>query len=244
MNGLSNKEAAHGLRCAPPVRPHAVITTKGADMTRIYCTFGLFFTVFFAQVCLADLYQYTDNEGVVHFTDDPGKLPAKFRKSKRAEPNASLSSKESNMLNHIMQLDKIRDYPVKEMKELKRNLNNLGEGYKEKYDDPEQRRDARLATPESALNLFRSALKSGNITDIKASVTSHYWDSFGEGFHLLSKKQLTEMESIISKRKINKREQNEHSAVFELLENDDGKEVEVGTIKMINLFGNWKVHKL
>jgi hypothetical protein len=213
-------------------------------MARNSCIWSIFFSLLFAQVCLADLYQYTDNEGVVHFTDDPRKVPAKFRKNERAEPDASLSPKESNMLNHMMQLDKTRDVPVKDMNEFKKSLNNLGEGYKEKYDDPEQRRDARLSTPESALNLFRSALKSGNISDIKASVTSHYWDGFGDGFQRMNRKQLSEFENIISKRKINKREQNELYAVFELLEKDNGKEVEVGTIKMMNLFGNWKVHQL
>jgi hypothetical protein len=58
---------------------------------------SLFFSLVIAQVCLADLYQYTDNEGVVHFTDDPRKVPAKFRKNERADPDASLSPKESNM---------------------------------------------------------------------------------------------------------------------------------------------------
>ena len=212
-------------------------------MMKTSCLLAIFFLLILAQECLADIYQYTDNEGVVHFTDDPQNIPAKFRGKTKKETETPLTTKETNMLEQMMQMEKTKDVPVKNSKEFKKNLNDFAEGYKEKYDDPDQIKDSRLSTPDSALSLFRSALRTGNLQEFKASVTSRFWQSFeGESNPQLIKKFMLKMEKHLASQIISKGEQDEHRTVFELKEKNNGPIV--GTIELINLFGNWKVHWL
>ena len=110
-------------------------------MMKTSCLLAIFFLLILAQECLADIYQYTDNEGVVHFTDDPQNIPAKFRGKTKKETETPLTTKETNMLEQMMQMEKTKDVPVKNSKEFKKNLNDFAEGYKEKYDDPDQIKD-------------------------------------------------------------------------------------------------------
>ncbi len=212
-------------------------------MTKINCFLAIFFSLILAQGCLADIYQYTDNEGVIHFTDDPQNIPAKLRGKTKKETEAPLTTRETNMLEHMMQTDKTKDIPVQNSAEFKKNLNDFGDLYKEKHDDPDQTKDARLSTPESALNLFRSALRTGNLQDFKASVTSRFLRGLESENNTPSiKKFMLELERRIASRTVSKGEQDEHSAVFELKEKNNGPIV--GTIELINLFGNWKIHRL
>jgi Domain of unknown function (DUF4124) len=219
------------------------VLTGEKKMTHTNCLLAIFFSLILAQVCLADIYQYTDNEGVVHFTDDPQNIPAKLRGKTKKETEAPLTTKDTNMLEHMMQIDKTKDIPVKNSKEFKNNLNDFSEGYKEKYDDPDQTKDSRLSTPDSALSLFHSALRTGDLKELRASVTSRFWQGFeGESNPQLIKKFMFEMERRLASHIVSKGEQNEHRAVFELKEKSNGPIV--GTIELINLFGNWKIHRL
>lgn len=219
------------------------ITIKdGNKMAKTCFLFAVFFTFILAQVCLADMYQYVDKQGVVHFTDDPQKIPARLRGQSRKNAESSLSTKESNMAEHLMQLDKTTDFPVGNMTEFKKNVDDFADGYKDKYDDPDQAKDARLSTPDGALNLFRSALRTGNVRDFKASVSTHYWQTFKSMDDPSLKKLLHEMDKHITGRIISKGEHDEHFARYEFIEKGDG--AIGGTIELINLFGNWKVHSL
>ena len=66
-------------------------------MTKAIYLLAIFFSLFLAQLCLAEMYQYTNNEGVVCFTDNPQKVPAKFIGKSKNETPSSLSTNESNM---------------------------------------------------------------------------------------------------------------------------------------------------
>lgn len=202
------------------------------EMTKTYL-FAIFFSLFLAQLCLAEMYQYTDNEGVVHFTDNPQKVPVKLLEKSKKEIPSSLSTNKSYLTEHKPQ----------------KNRDDFAHGYQEKYGDPEQTkyddpketRDSRLSTPEGALDLFLSALRIGNLIDCKASVTGWFWHWYSASSEQAIKKDLLQMEKNISGRIIAKSEQNEHRAVFQTKRNNSPI---VGTIELINRFGNWKVNRL
>ncbi|WP_136524548.1 DUF4124 domain-containing protein [Geomonas ferrireducens] len=211
-------------------------------MSRAKCLLGIVLWLLGTQMCFAELYQYTDNNGVIHFTDDPAKVPARHRDVKQNEPSLSLSDK--NMVKHLMEKDGTKDAPVKNITEFKKTLKDFSSSYKEKYDDPDQKPDSRLSTPEGTLRLFLSGLRQRNLNDIRASITSRLWNSSGNLFNKLSAKQFSDFEKLISKRKMEKKEQTEHYVIFALIDTLNGQEVEVGTVEIINLFGNWKVNRL
>lgn len=196
-----------------------------------------------AHVCFAELYEYTDADGVIHFTDDPSKVPTKMRERCKKPSEPSLTPKESNMLKALMQLDRIKDHDVsvKNMGELKKNLNDFAEYSKNELGDPGEPRDPRLATPEGALNVFKSGLINCNLNDIKASVIGKYWNN-GDDFRKLTKSQLRQMATLISDKVVTKiRDSN--FATIEFVATKNGKESSYGEIELINFYGNWKIEK-
>jgi hypothetical protein len=48
------------------------------------CALSLLPGAFFPGSSLADIYRWEDDQGVIHFTDDPGEIPAKYRSRGKA----------------------------------------------------------------------------------------------------------------------------------------------------------------
>jgi hypothetical protein len=88
--------------------------------------------------CFADLFEYTDNDGVVHFTDDPSKVPASIRNSNKAKKTPSLNSEESRTVDVMMKLDNKRgqDISVKDLPTFKKDVKQFGEAFKDELGDP------------------------------------------------------------------------------------------------------------
>jgi hypothetical protein len=139
-----------------------------------------------------------------------------------------------------MQMDKSHDVAVDNLPQVKKSLNKYSDDFREKYDDLEQTPDSRLSTPEGALRLFMDAMKAGNLADIKSSVTSRLWSQL---FSQLNSAQVIELSRVFAEHTVVKGRQAENAAEFELKEKSGGQYI-VGTIKVINLFGNWKVHQM
>lgn len=118
---------------------------------------------------------------------------------------------------------------------------NMDSGYQGKYDDSNKTKDSRLSTPESSLDLFLSALRTGNLKDCKVSVTGYFWDRYSASSEQAIKKDLLMLDKSIRGRIISKSEQDEHRAVFRTKRNNNPI---VGTIELVNHFGNWKVNRL
>ena len=192
-----------------------------------------------AKPSAAELYQYTDTEGSLPFTDNPQRVPPQAREKGRHQ-ESFLTEKESKTLKHLMHLDQSNDVAVDNLPQVKKSLNKYADDFKEKYDDIEQTPDSRLSTPEGALRLFIGAMKAGNLADIKASVTSRFWNGL---FSQLNSAQVIELSRFFTEHTVVKGRQEGNAAEFDLKEKS-GKQYIVGTIKVINLFGNWKIHQM
>ena len=144
------------------------------------------------------------------------------------------------MLEHIIRMDEAHDVPIANLPQVKKSLNKYADDFKGKYDDPEQALDPRLSTPEGALQLFTGAMKAGNLAELKASVTSRLWLSL---LSQLNSAQAIELSRVFVEHTVVKGRQLERAAEFEV-KNKSGKQYIVGTIEVINLFGNWKVHEM
>lgn len=188
--------------------------------------------------CYAEIYEYTDSNNVIHFTDDASKIPKKWREKSIKSTKPSLTAKESKTLDALIEIENDHDVPAKNLSEFKKNLNNFADGFKEELGDPAEPLDSRLSTPEGALNLFRTGLKTGDMNAVKASVTGKYWTRV-EGLNGLSKANLIQMEKLISDRSITKKQLNKKYTVFELKENTSI----IGTVELINVYGNWKIEQ-
>jgi hypothetical protein len=155
----------------------------------------------------AGIYEYTDVDGVIHFTDDPSNIPKNIRSTIITSVEPSPSSIEAKPVP-----DKYEKF------------------FKSKFSDLEEPKDPRLSTPEGAIMLFKHGLISGNLDDIKASVTIDYW-KLVDGFKGISKEQLKK-ESAWIPDKYSLKKVNSYYAIVEFKE---------GLIKMVNLYGNWKL---
>lgn len=208
-------------------------------LTVAFTVVAIALSVLAAKPSVADLYQYTDSEGVLHFTDDP-KFPSLAREKGRHTEEPSLTNKELKTLEHIMDMDKSHDVAIDNLPKVKKSLNKYADDFREKYDDLEQTPDNRLSTPEGALRLFIAALKTGNLADIKASVTSRLWRGL---FSQLNSAQLIELSRVFKEHTVVKGRQTEKAAEFDLKQTS-GRHYIDGTIEIINLFGNWKIHQI
>jgi hypothetical protein len=199
--------------------------------------FGL--VIVTAPLCFADIYEYTDENGVVHFTDDPSKIPVKIRRKIKAK-ESSLTTEESKIVNTLIKLDKnkTQDVPVNDLPAFKKNVKQFGEAFKDELGDPAEPKDSRLSNPEGAWNLFSEGLRNGNLSYIKSSLTGKQWNN--SGYQELNKSQMAEFGKEVSKITITKKMQNENMAVFDSKNNKTGVN---GTIKFINFYGNWKIYQ-
>jgi hypothetical protein len=215
------------------------LAVKGVFMK--ICIASLVLLIGTLHICVADTFEYTDSEGVIHFTDDPSKVPAAIRNSKTANKTPSLTTEESKTLDVMMKLDKIheQDVPVKVLPDFKRNVKQFGEAFKDELGDPAEPKDSRLSTPEGTWNLFREGLKRGNLSYIKLALIGKGWDN-GAGYNEMTSAQLYEFYKFTSEITIIRKEQNENAATLHVKNNKTGVN---NTIDFINFYGNWKMCK-
>jgi hypothetical protein len=80
--------------------------------------------------------------------------------------------------------------------------------------------------------------------DLKACVTNSYWEKMEPEFAAMGKQKMAEIEKdIFSHSEINKIEQDETYAKFELMKPEGDKKMSY-PISVENAFGNWKVSNL
>lgn len=190
--------------------------------------------------CFADVFEYTDRDGVVHFTDDPSKVPKLIRNSNKVKKTPSLTSEETRTVDVMMKLDnqQNQDIPVKDLPTFKKNVKQFGEAFKDELGDPAEPKDSRLSSPEGAWNLFLEGLRKGNLGYIKSSLIGKRWES-GE-YSGLSKDQMAAFGKELSSVTIIDKKQDENTAVF----NIRSKRTNLNdTIWFINFYGNWKIYK-
>lgn len=191
-----------------------------------------------ASVSYAEIYEYTDRDGVVHFTDDPSKVPASKRKSRNTP---SLTSSEAKTVEAIMKLENKRgqDVSVNDMPTFKKNVKQFGESFKDELGDPAEPKNARLSTPEGAWNLFIEGLKSGNLNYIKSSLIGKQWEN--GGYRELNKPQLAELGRELLNLTITDKKQDGTSAIFNVKNSKTGLDY---TIRFIRFYDNWKIYEL
>ena len=194
-----------------------------------------------AQSCFAEVFEYTDKNGVIHFTDDPSNVPKEIRLKKTG--TSSMSTEESQNLNAIMKASGINDFPLKsnsdyyKFKEFIRNASK-NENFKNEFGDPDESIDPRLSTPEGALNLLMHGFKTGNLEDIKASLIGKLWREYSEAYKSLTKEQLKLFYDAMANFVVTRKEQRENFAVIYIKVR--GLE---SPFEFINFFGkNWKIY--
>lgn len=204
------------------------------------CIASLVIFIGMSHISFADTFEYTDRDGVIHFTDDPLKVPAAIRNSKKTNKTPSLTPEESKTVDVIMKLDNKggQDVPVKDLPEFKKNLKKFGEGFKNELGDPAEPIDSRLSTPEKTLTLFKQGLKSGNLSYIQLSLIGNEWDN--GPYKQLNNVQMHEFYELVSNLTIIRKEQNENSAILYVKNKKTGDD---DTIRFINFYGNWKIYK-
>ena len=190
----------------------------------------------------AELYQYTDNQGIIHFTDDPQKVPKSIRKKSMREGAPSLSPQDKKMIDGLMKRGNIeRDLQFSNSKELNDTTTILRESVRKELVDPEDLNkplDPRLSTPENAINLYRKALRTGNMRDLKACVTNSYWETMSPEFAAMGKQKMAQIEHEIAT--IEKIEQDNTYAKFEVIRLEEGNKMSY-PVSLENAFGNWKI---
>lgn len=197
------------------------------------------------HVVYAEIYQYTDNQGIIHFTDNPQNIPESIRnKSKREEPS-SLSSQDKKIINELMKRGAVeRDLQFAGPEEVKKGVTFFRESLREELVDPEELDkplDPRLVSPDGAISLFRAALRSGNVRDLKACVTNSFWKTNATEYVAMGKQKMAEMEKeVFSRAEIKMVEQNDTEAKYDLVRPEGGKRMSY-PIRVINVFGNWKI---
>jgi hypothetical protein len=206
---------------------------------KVYLVF-LMLLMFIPFNCFADLFEYTDNDGVVHFTDDPSKVPTAIRNSNKAKKTPSLTSEESRTVDVMMKLDNKQgqDIPVKDLPTFKKNVKKFGEAFKDELGDPAEPKDSRLTSPEGAWNLFLEGLRKGNLTDIKSSLIGKRWEN--GGYSELNKEQMAAFGKELLKLKVIDKKQDENSAVFNVRSSKTGIN---DTIRFIKFYDNWKIYE-
>lgn len=216
-----------------------------------YCLIG--FCLFFVMVAdvrrvNAEIYQYTDNQGIIHFTDNPQNIPASIRSKSMREVPSSLSSQDNKIIGELMKRGHIeRDLQFSNPKEMKEGVNFLRESVRKELVDPEELDkplDPRLSSPEGAIDLYRAALRAGNMRDLKACLTNSYWENMKPEFIAMGKQKMAEIEKdIFSHAVIKKIKQDDTHAKFEILKLEGSKKMSY-PILIENAFGNWKIDNL
>lgn len=189
------------------------------------------FQTFSAFNCFADIYEYTDNNGTLHFTDDVSNVPINFRNKAKKASDSSLTNKESKMLDAMNGGNGLDD-EVKDIKQFKRNLNSYADYAGSELGNPGDPVDPRLSTPEGALKLFKHGLETGNLEEIKAAVTPEYFASM-DRFESFTKAQLKSLSSSVPENTVTKIN-NSKSATIEFR----GFKVQV-----VRPFDNWRLVK-
>lgn len=199
------------------------------------------FVIAASSICLAEVYEYTDSHGVVHFTDDISKVPKKERTSRIKSGTPSLTSSEAKTVEAMMLLEQTRgqDIPVQDMPDFKKKVNQFRELLKEEVGDPAEPKNSRLSTPEGALNLLLEGLRNGDFALIKSSFVGTQWEK--RGYTQLTKPQLAELGRHLSSLAILDKRMDEHSAVFSVRNNKKGVDY---NIRFIKLFDNWKISEI
>jgi hypothetical protein len=183
--------------------------------------------------CFAEIYEYTDSNGTIHFTDDLSKVPNSLRKTAKKASESSLTVKESRMLD-VFNNGKRFDEDVKNLDQLKKNLNAYADYSQSELGSPDDPVDPRLSTPEGALRLFKQGLETGNIEEIKAAVIPKYFESM-DGFKTFTKQQLKSLSTAVPEKFITKMFIENKSATIEFR----GFKVQV-----VKPFDNWRLVRL
>ncbi len=187
--------------------------------------------IFCAANCFAEIYEYTDNNGTLHFTDDVSKIPKNIREKARKASGSSLTTKEYKMLE-VLNSGKSFDEEVKDLKQFKKGLNAYADYAGSEIGNPGDPLDPRLSTPEGALKLFKHGLETGNLDEIKAAVTPEYFQSM-DRFESFTKAQLKSLSSAVPEKFVTKFF-NTKSATIEFV----GFKVQV-----VKPFDNWRLVK-
>lgn len=179
--------------------------------------------------CFAEIYEYTDNNGTIHFTDDVAKIPKNMREKAQKASGSSLTTKEHKMLE-VLNNGKGFDEEVKDLKQFKKNLNSYADYAGSEIGNPGDPLDPRLSTPEGALKLFKHGLETGNLEEIKAAVTPEYFQSM-DRFETFTKSQLKSLSSSVPEKTVTKIN-NSKSATIEFR---DFK------VQVVKPFDNWRL---
>jgi hypothetical protein len=212
-------------------------------MSIVRFAISLFLSIFLLKdASFAGVYEYADSKGNIHLTSDSLQIPTQHKAVTIKEDSIQLSKKQFTLLEYILKEEK--EVSDANMDKIRTFLDRYSEFMKQTMDDPEQLamlKDSRLSTPEGACELYRSALRSGNVQDLRASVASSYWVKSVEYISKLGKKKMAEWErDTFAEAKIEKIDENEHSASLRLIRTEGRKRITY-KIDLVNLFGNWKI---
>jgi hypothetical protein len=103
-------------------------------------SFILSVTIIFvkANVVIAEIYQYTDSQGIIHLTDNPQNIPESIRNKSKREVPSDLSSQDKKIVGELMKRGAIEhDLQFSNPKEMKDGVSFFRESVRKELVDPE-----------------------------------------------------------------------------------------------------------
>ena len=177
-----------------------------------YCvTFSVATFLTLSGAASAELYQYTDADGVTHLTDDPQQVPPKLRDKSRREADAPPPEPKQTSFFDTVRPDSLSQNQLFSL-DMKKPARKVAKpvGVQPQFvmggtpatkapgtATPQREPDKRLASPESAILFFRLAMREFSMRDIEACTTPDYWQHASTRFATMGSGALKGAESRI-----------------------------------------------
>jgi hypothetical protein len=166
----------------------------------------------------AEIYQWTDSDGSVHFSDTPVNVPKGKKPTVRSdEPNVNSSTSPKHSRPFTV--------PEKIIQQSPENNNIIPP-------------DPRFASPDMTWNLYKESLVKGDLESVLQCLSPNYALIQQQIFQPLGKEGMKKIG--LEMRPIQKVKQDKETAKYRIRKNEKGKEITY-YIQFINIEGNWKI---
>ncbi|MCF8024807.1 MAG: DUF4124 domain-containing protein [Desulfobacteraceae bacterium] len=132
---------------------------KGVAVMRLTLLYVIVFALIFVGHGYAELYQYKDSEGVIHYTDDFGSIPESYRNNvkiqseiksappEKKEDKESGRNQQEDSKEQSAEKSQVKEKDNKELLEKRQNLINQRKALQEEYKQLKEERERLLNNP-------------------------------------------------------------------------------------------------